>query len=329
MRAMVTSSMISVLSVIALASEDVDVSDAISLLQVRATHHSSAQECSIEVETSDRNYGDTSTGASVRLQVDGIWTLGASFPNSISGGEEVTATQSVSARPTALKITAGGTNAWGYSRISVSCGEETVMFLEGDEAYSGDTRFWVDGNDEAPEEQEYEIPATNPIKCVIEAETSSRNDGGTVTGARAQLQADGKYTLPRNFPLNIAQGEIVSTTAIVASRPSTLKIAAGGSNAWGYKRLSVTCDGESVFGLEGDEDYSANTLFWVDGDQEAPETQEYQIPALEVVAPEVVAPEVVAPVEDTASAVGDPHMITSSAHQYDLEKHHLHRLHRQ
>jgi len=329
MRSMVASSIISVLSVIALASKDVvdDVSDAISLLQVRATQHSGAQECSIEVETSDRDYGDTSTGASVRFQAGGIWTSGASFPNSISGGEQVTATQSVSARPTALKITAGGTNAWGYSRISVSCGGETVMFLEGDEEYSADSRFWVDGDngiDDAPEEQEYEIPATNPIKCVIEAATSSRNNGGTVSGARAQLQADGQYTLPLNFPLNIAEGEIVSTTAIVASRPTALKIAAGGSNAWGYNRLSVTCDGESVFVLEGDEEYSANTLFWVDGDQEAPETQEYQIPA-----PEVVAPEVVAPVEDEASAVGDPHMMTSSGQHYDLEKRHLQHLHRQ
>jgi len=310
---MFTFSMISVLNAIALASDD---ADAISLLQLRAEKKSTAQQCTVEVETSSRQYGGTSSGASAQFQVDGVWTPAHNFPQNIAEGQVVVATKSVSARPSALRISAGGTNAWGYTRIAVECGGETVFVLEGDDSYSGSSRFWVDGNGEAPASQDYQIPATNPLECVVQVATSTREKAGTSTGARAQLQVEGAWMAPLNFPLNIAEGEIVAKADFVSARPSALKISAGGSNAWGYTSLSVTCDGESVLMLNGDEDYSANARFWVDGNQEAPETQDYEIPAATTTSP--------APAQDEASAVGDPHIIKSSGKGFDLERKHLH-----
>jgi len=326
MRTMFTFSMISVLNAIALASDDVD---AISLLQLRATHiekssvSTAAQTCTVEVETSSREHGGTSSGANAQFQVDGVWTPVRNFPENIAEGQTVIATKSVSARPSALRISAGGTNAWGYTKVSVSCDEVTVFVLEGDDSYSGSSRFWVDGNQEAPPTQEYQIPTTNPLECVVEVATSTREHGGTETGGRAQLEVEGAWTAPRNFPLNIAEGEIVATTDFVSARPSALRISAGGSNAWGYTRVSVTCDGESVLMLNGDEDYGANVRFWVDGNQEAPETQDYVIPAATPVPVPVPVP-VPAPDQDEASAVGDPHIIKSSGQAHDLKKDQLH-----
>jgi len=316
---MYTFSMISVLNAIALASDDVD---AISLLQLRAEKKSvstTAQQCTVEVETSSRQHGGTSSGANAQFQVDGVWTAVRNFPENIAEGQVVIATKSVSARPSAIRISAGGTNAWGYTRVAVECDGETVFVLEGDDSYSGSSSFWVDGNQEAPPTQEYQIPTTNPLECVVEVATSTREHGGTETGARAQLQVEGAWMAPLNFPLNIAEGEIVAKTDFVSARPSALRISAGGSNAWGYTSLSVTCDGESVLMLNGDEDYGANARFWVDGNQEAPETQDYEIPAATTTTP--------APAQDEASAVGDPHIIKSSGQAYDLEKKHLHHHH--
>jgi len=323
MRALVTFSMISVLSAVALASEDAEVSGALSLLQVRATHHvdRSGIGCVVEVETSEREHAGTSTGASIQLQNNipghpfhGAWSTARNFPRNIAEGQVLVKNLVAPARPTGLRINAGGNNAWGYTKVSLVCQGETIFVLEGDDNYSGDSRFWVDGNQEAPATQEYQIPETNPPECVVEVETSTREHGGTATGARAQLQVGGVWTAPLNFPLNIAEGETVATTEFVSARPSALKIAAGGSNAWGYTRLSVTCDGESVLTLNGDEEYGASARFWVDGNQEAPETQEYGIPAATTTTP----------VQDEASAVGDPHIITSSGRSYDLVKLHKH-----
>jgi len=332
MRTMFTFSMYAVLNAIALASDD---ADAISLLQVRATQHvqktsvnTTSQQCTVEVETSDREHGGTSSGASAQFQVDGVWTAVRNFPESIAEGQVVTATKTVSARPSALRISAGGTNAWGYTRVSVSCGGETVFVLEGDDSYSGSSQFWVDGNQEAPATQEYQIPSTNPLECVIQVITMSdgptSGDAGTETGARAQLQVEGVWNAPRNFPLFIGLGETVATTEFVSARPTALRIAAGGSNAWGYDTVTVHCDGEMVLlVLDSEEDYGPNARMWVDGNEEAPETQVYEIDAAPAPAP-APAP-VPAPVKDEASAVGDPHLITSSGRSYDLEQHHLHR----
>jgi len=331
MRTMFTFSMYAVLNAIALASDD---ADAISLLQVRATQHvqktsvnTTSQQCTVEVETSDREHGGTSSGASAQFQVDGVWTAVRNFPESIAEGQVVTATKTVSARPSALRISAGGTNAWGYTRVSVSCGGETVFVLEGDDSYSGSSQFWVDGNQEAPAKQEYQIPSTNPLECVIEVVTMSgptAGDAGTETGARAQLQVEGVWNAPRNFPLFIGLGETVATTEFVSARPTALRIAAGGSNAWGYFSVLVHCDGKMVLlVIDEEEDYGPNARMWVDGNEEAPETQVYEIDAAPAPAP-APAP-VPAPVKDEASAVGDPHLITSSGRSYDLEQHHLHR----
>jgi len=287
------------------------------------------QQCTVEVETSDREHGGTSSGASAQFQVDGVWTAVRNFPENIAEGQLVIATKAVSARPSALRISAGGTNAWGYTHISVSCDGETIFVLEGDDSYSGNSQFWVDGNQEAPATQEYQIPSTNPLECVIEVVTGLREHSGTETGARAQLQVEGVWIAPRNFPLNIAEGELVATTEFVSVRPSALRIAAGGSNAWGYDSVSVICDGEQVLlMMDDEEDYGANVRFWVDGNQEAPETQDYAIDAattpMPAPVPEPVPEPVPAPVQDEASAVGDPHLITSSRKSYDLEQHHLH-----
>ena len=340
MRTMFTFSIYSVLNAIALASDD---ADAISLLQVRATQHvqktsATSQQCTIEVETSDREHGGTSSGAYAQFQVDGDWTQAYWFPDNIAEGELVIARPTpgfevVSARPSALRITAGGTNAWGYTRVSVSCDGKTVFVLEGDDSYSGSSQFWVDGNQEAPATQEYQIPSTNPLECVIQVITMSdgptSGDAGTETGARAQLQVEGVWNAPRNFPLFIGLGETVATTDFVSARPTALRIAAGGSNAWGYFSVLVHCDGKMVLlVIDEEEDYGPNARMWVDGNEEAPETQVYEIDAattpMPAPVPEPVPEPVPAPVQDEASAVGDPHIITSSEQSYDLEQHHLH-----
>ena len=78
--------------------------------------------CSIEVETADVTYADTSTGGSAQFSVGGVWSGEHAFPQNIELNEIVTVQEHLSARPSAIRLVAGGTNGWGYRRVSVVCG---------------------------------------------------------------------------------------------------------------------------------------------------------------------------------------------------------------
>jgi len=243
--------------------------------------------CTAVIQTSEAQHGDTATGASVQFNVDGEWSSAHEFAQNIAGGEIVMSdTEEFLSRPTAIRIQAGGSNAWGYSRVEVDCDGETILSLTSDETYSGaesDVRFWVDGNQAAPQMQEYQIPAHDAFECALEALTTTRQHGGTSTGASAQYLVHNVWSAPQSFEQDIEIGEVVTVSHWVSARPSAVRIVAGGSNAWGYSRLSVTCAGENLLVLESDESYSgaeSDVRFWVDGNQAAPSSQDYVIPAL-------------------------------------------------
>jgi len=243
--------------------------------------------CRVQIQTSTVQYGDTATGGSVELKVDGVWSSPHEFAQNIAQGEIVLSdTENVPTRPTAIRISAGGNNAWGYSSVSLDCDGETILALTSDETYSGsesDVRFWVDGNQAAPQTQEYQVPAHDAFQCTAEAVTQTRQHGGTSTGASAQFLVHNVWSEPVSFGTNIAEGQVVAASHWVSARPSSVRFTAGGTNAWGYSRLSITCAGENLLVLEGDEGYSgaeSDNRFWVDGNQAAPESQDYEIPAL-------------------------------------------------
>jgi len=246
-----------------------------------------SMECTVEIQTSTAQHADTADGGSVEMLVDGVWSSPHEFAQNIAQGEVVLSdTETVPTRPTAIRISAGGGNAWGYSRVEVDCDGETILSLTSDETYSGsesDVRFWVDGNQNAPQTQEYQIPAHDAFQCTADAVTTTRQHGGTTTGATAQFLVHDVWSAPVSFGSSISDGQVVAATTWVSARPSSVRFSAGGSNAWGYSSLSITCAGENLLALEGDESYSgseSNLRFWVDGNQAAPESQDYTIPPL-------------------------------------------------
>lgn len=124
--------------------------------------------CSVKAETSSQRDAETATGASVRFSVDGVWSTPRVIAESMSLREVVTAEQMLPGRPDAIRIIAAGDDAWGYKRLSVSCGRgdswgsaATILNSENGEPY-GDSRYWVDTDSpravSAPASQEYAIP---------------------------------------------------------------------------------------------------------------------------------------------------------------------------
>jgi len=122
--------------------------------------------CSVEVVTGSETHAETSTGANVQFMVDGTWSAALSFGNDIAKNAVVSQTTDFATRPTAIRLVAGGDNAWGYKRVDATCNGERWRLLDSEngEPYTGDTRFWVDGNQDAPPMQEFAIPncASNP-----------------------------------------------------------------------------------------------------------------------------------------------------------------------
>jgi len=130
----------------------------------------SGMPCSIEVETSSQEHAETSTGANVQFLVGGIWSTPRTLGTDIAKDAVVSATERVQSRPTAVRLVAGGSNAWGFRRVAVSYNGEHFALVDtvNGEVYDGsqsDRRFWVDGDQAAPSMQRFEIPIKENWNC--------------------------------------------------------------------------------------------------------------------------------------------------------------------
>lgn len=121
------------------------------------------------------------------------------------------------------------------------------------------------------------------VTCSVEVQTSSQEHAGTGTGASVQFNVHGDWSTPRGLGAQMSFNDVVFAEDVLSGRPGAIRIIADGDDAWGYRRVSVTCGDEvwSVLDSENGEPYPhhppATSVYWVDGNQNAPAEQVYSL----------------------------------------------------
>lgn len=118
----------------------------------------------LKVDTGIDPDAGTETGADVSFKVGGSWTENSVLCQRAKLGEAVFKTYNLTAWPSELRISARGSDAWGYTRIQLRWANYVITVL--DEATgnltdnSGSTN-WVDGNEASPVVNVYPVSKIN------------------------------------------------------------------------------------------------------------------------------------------------------------------------
>ena len=100
----------------------------------------------------------------MQLLVNGVWSSGSDVANKVALDEIVTSSEWVSARPSSVRLTAGGTNAWGYRRIAVTCdGHEAVVL----DSVNGESCSGSEA-DRRQSSRSTVSRLSNPHQCIVE-----------------------------------------------------------------------------------------------------------------------------------------------------------------
>ena len=119
-----------------------------------------AQEVQFEISASaSTNSVNTGTAESVLISffVNGDWTEEETFFEQISNGETISKSFTLTSSPSKVKFIATSDDAWGYWKILL--GQEIVLLDPNGEAGTdyGDNPYWLDGDEDAPAEQQYDL----------------------------------------------------------------------------------------------------------------------------------------------------------------------------
>lgn len=165
----------------------------LNLIQLRQSSQRSLLASSInvtlEAQTSNMDYAQTETPVLVAFKVDGAWTDDVVFLASAALTQVVVKTFTLQAWPSKLRLTAQGTDAYGYSRLLLSAGSRTVTVLDetmGNKSYGPNSVHWVDGNEDAPRFNVYNVSkleVESPKEANINCTTKS-DSRAYVTGYR-------------------------------------------------------------------------------------------------------------------------------------------------
>ena len=168
----------------------------------------------------------------------------------------------------------------------------------------------------------------SPVLCSIIVDTSSQVNAQTGGGGQGQFLVDGALTEKQWFQKPIAQNQQVNTPPEeLMCAPTSVRVIAGSGDGWGYKKVSIDCNGQVQVLLDSPngEAYGGAPIsqkYWVDQPGSAVSAfNDYAltgpIAGLGVCgAPPTTPPP--APAPDSASAVGDPHLTTNSGQKSDM-----------
>jgi hypothetical protein len=281
-------------------------------------------QCKFTVEfqtmSGDIPYSGSSTGAKMAFFVNGDWTddmlLFAKVGNPGSGatdGEVATKDFAITDWPEKMQITAGGNDALGYQRIDfllpngvrvpIARPEGIHDLSYPDNPDAPQSKFWVDGNEDAPVSNEFPVPAlhcaTEHCKFTVEFETMSGGIewSGTNTGAKMSFFINDDWTDEMVLfdkvgspGAGATDGEIATKEFDIKDWPEKVQIIAGGNDALGYARIDFVLESgirvpiaypapgtDLTYPTDENPDVPS-AKFWVDGDQAAPVSNTFPVP---------------------------------------------------
>lgn len=129
-------------------------------------------QITVEVNTSMDPYAWTETGAAVAFKAGGEWTHDEVLCTKALRGQLVVKTFEVPEWPTELRLTALGSDAWGYGKILLRYGKYVITVLDSKGAadYGEGSVHWVDANEEAPESNTYQVSSIPTDHTITERE---------------------------------------------------------------------------------------------------------------------------------------------------------------
>jgi len=277
-----------------------------------------ARGCSftVEFETMSGNIkaSGSGNGALMQFKVGGVWGhpmwLFHSVGNPGDGatsGQKMSKQYAMSKWPEQVKIIAGGIDALGYQRIEFLVGSLRVPVVNApsniDLNYPGSTsspsmKYWVDGDQTAPNSNTFDVPAlvSGTFTVVFETMSGGIKSSGSGDGAFMQFKIGGRWTRPRwlfkrvgNPGNGASSGETKRTKFAMRRWPTEMKITAGGNDALGYQRIDFVLSSGIVYNIVSapsnvDLNYprsksSPSMKYWVDGDQMAPKSNTFPVPS--------------------------------------------------
>ncbi len=125
-------------------------------------HHGEGDGVQFEISAfTSTNSVNTGTASAVLISflVGGKWTEEEAFFEEIGSGETLSKSFTTSSSPSKVKFIATSPDAWGYWKILL--GQEIVLFDQSGESGTdyGNNPYWLDGDEEAPAQQEYDLQA--------------------------------------------------------------------------------------------------------------------------------------------------------------------------
>jgi hypothetical protein len=120
----------------------------------------------VEVDTLNDHYANTTSGASVAFEIGTDWTENLELCKEASAGEKIVRMIRLPSWPNKMRVNANGEDAWGYSSIYLyftdrrnNTAKITVLNkTDTNYTYGVGSKYWLDGEGEAPSEQIYLVP---------------------------------------------------------------------------------------------------------------------------------------------------------------------------
>lgn len=143
----------------------------------------------------------------------------------------------------------------------------------------------------APETQgelvEPQLALTNTVDIVVEVDTASDRDAGTISGATMAFQIGTDWTEDMDLCGEAEQTEIVARMVRLPAWPTKMRINAAGDDAWGYTSIFLYFTDTSnntakvvVLNTSMYNTYAVGSAYWVDGVGVAPSVNTYVVPEI-------------------------------------------------
>eukprot|EP00927_Polykrikos_kofoidii_P059654 TRINITY_DN54796_c0_g1_i1.p1 TRINITY_DN54796_c0_g1~~TRINITY_DN54796_c0_g1_i1.p1 ORF type:complete len:393 (-),score=68.17 TRINITY_DN54796_c0_g1_i1:129-1232(-) len=165
---------------------------------------------------------------------------------------------------------------WSLAKIQYCCEHEQIACDLFNSNVAPETRG---------ELMEPRLALTNSMDIVVEVDTSSYRDAGTISGATMAFQIGTDWTEDMDLCGETVQEEIVARMVRLPAWPNKLRINALGGDAWGYKSIFLYFTDTSnntakvvLLNTSMNDTYAPGSAYWVDGAGEAPSVNTYVVP---------------------------------------------------
>eukprot|EP00591_Stephanopyxis_turris_P007729 CAMPEP_0195519256 /NCGR_PEP_ID=MMETSP0794_2-20130614/14541_1 /TAXON_ID=515487 /ORGANISM="Stephanopyxis turris, Strain CCMP 815" /LENGTH=407 /DNA_ID=CAMNT_0040648379 /DNA_START=71 /DNA_END=1294 /DNA_ORIENTATION=+ len=201
------------------------------------------------------------------------WTDPVEFFSGTSKDEIHVKSFAVSGKPSKIRFSIDGNDAWGIAQAAVAFNDDPEMVVLcstvlGATPALGNNGHWVDGDSTAPVSVVYDLVPACASFVSITAETGHLTNSGSDGTIYLSFYVNGSWTSPEIFFSASSIGDVETQNYGLTDIPTQLAFTISNNDAWGFDFLQVDVDDDTYI-LSCDSDQtgmSSTSEHWVDGD---------------------------------------------------------------